>query len=163
MKSENNLEELDMSFSEWRTVKLEDVTEYNKERIELDKLNEFNYISTENMITEKGGVTIASSLPKVKSVIKYQQGYTLISNIRPYFKKIWYADKIGGTSNDVLVFKPGNMIYSQFLYYYLSQDSFFDYMTKTAKGTKMPRGDKQALMNIELNLPPLEEQKAMVC
>ena len=150
-----------MFCNNWGNVKLQDVAHYSKERIELQKVNKLNYISTENMLSEKGGITEASSLPKVKSLTKYDQGDTLISNIRPYFKKIWYADKTGGTSNDVLVFKTNNLIHSKFLYYYLSQDSFFDYMTKTAKGTKMPRGDKQALMNIKLNLPSLEEQKAI--
>jgi type I restriction enzyme S subunit len=45
-------------------------------------------------------------------------------------------------------------VYPSFLYYLLSDDNFFDYATATAKGTKMPRGDKGAIMRYEVpNLP----------
>uniref|UniRef100_UPI0034D3CFAE restriction endonuclease subunit S n=1 Tax=Staphylococcus hominis TaxID=1290 RepID=UPI0034D3CFAE len=77
-----------------------------------------------------------------------------ISNIRPYFKKIWQADNIGGISNDVLNITSSNeKLSNDYLYYYLSQDKFFQYMTQTSKGTKMPRGDKEAIMEFEIQVP----------
>ncbi|HCZ9459355.1 TPA: restriction endonuclease subunit S, partial [Staphylococcus aureus] len=42
---------------------------------------------------------------------------------------------------------------NDYLYYYLSQDKFFQYMTQTSKGTKMPRGDKEAIMEFEIQVP----------
>ena len=82
----------------------------------------------------------------------------MISNIRPYFRKIWYADKHGGCSNDVLVLRANGDVNSHFLYYLLSEDSFFDYATITAKGTKMPRGDKNAIMQYNVPNLPLDLQ-----
>jgi type I restriction enzyme, S subunit len=146
-----------MKFKHYR---LDEVCSYSKERINIEEFSKKDYISTENMLPDKRGITIASTLPSVKSVAKYSKGDTLISNIRPYFKKIWYGNKDGGASGDVLIFKPNNkLIDSKFLYYFLSQDKIFDYMVKTSKGTKMPRGDKAALMSFPISLPHLNTQR----
>jgi type I restriction enzyme S subunit len=82
----------------------------------------------------------------------------LVSNIRPYFRKIWFADREGGCSNDVLVMRARENCNPRFLYYLLSSDNFFDYATTTAKGTKMPRGDKEAIMQYEVPILPLAIQ-----
>lgn len=139
--------------------KLEDVCEYVNDRISIDKVTLKNYISTENLLPEKGGKKRASSLPKAKTIVSYQKGDTLISNIRPYFKKIWFSNTDGGSSSDVLVFRSNKKINAVYLYYFLSQNKVFDYMVQTSKGTKMPRGDKEALMKYPISLPVLEYQK----
>ncbi|OON97950.1 MAG: restriction endonuclease subunit S [Epulopiscium sp. Nele67-Bin005] len=147
--------------SEWKEVKLGEVCNYSTEKITMEYVNVDNYISTENMLTNKGGITSSSGLPKSKVTPKYSKGNVLISNIRPYFKKIWYADKHGGASTDILIMQSNDKINSKYLYYVLSQDDFFEFMTITAKGTKMPRGDKATIIKYSINLPPLEEQKAI--
>ena len=126
--------------------KLSDLCEYVKAKTEVSTLDDTTYISTENMIPYKGGITIAASLPNTTQTQAYSAKDTLVSNIRPYFKKIWYAQTDGGCSNDVLVFRPKKKVNSRFLYYLLSDDAFFYYATATAKGTKMPRGDKKAIL-----------------
>lgn len=130
--------------------KLSDICSFRKGKIETKELNEKNYISTENMIPNKQGVTNASSLPKVKTVNEFKKGDVLVSNIRPYFKKILIAEYDGGCSNDILVFKANKGINNYFLYYLISDDAFFEYATVTAKGTKMPRGDKSSIMSFEV-------------
>ncbi|MBP0956989.1 MAG: restriction endonuclease subunit S [Oscillospiraceae bacterium] len=109
-----------------------------------------SYISTENMLPNKGGVTAPSSIPSEGKVTAYKKDDVLVSNIRPYFKKIWYAVNDGGCSNDVLVFRAKENISPDFLHYALADDAFFDYSMKTSKGTKMPRGDKAAIMEYEV-------------
>ncbi len=151
-----------MSSDGWKKGKLSQVCIYGKDKININDLQLTNYISTENMLPEKAGVTIANGLPRLKTLSAYKIGDVLVSNIRPYFKKIWFANKNGGCSNDVLVFRAKRNIYdSKFLYYNLSYDSFFDYSMSTSKGTKMPRGDKSALMNYIVPLIQLPEQKAI--
>ena len=129
---------------------LNDVAKFMTSKIEVSEINETNYISTENMISNKGGITIATSLPDTKSVRKYLPNDILINNIRPYFKKIWYSDMEGGCSNDVFVIRSKENYDSKFLYYVLSSDDFFSYVMANAKGTKMPRGDKKAIQNYEV-------------
>ena len=124
--------------------RLSDCATWGKDRTR--DINYESYISTENMIKDKGGVTIASSLPDSKTASAYSPNDILLSNIRPYFRKIWYADKNGSCSNDVLVVRADEDIDSKFLYYVLSDNNFFNYDTVTSKGTKMPRGTQTAIM-----------------
>lgn len=138
---------------------LNDVAKFMTSKIEVSEINESNYVSTENMLSNKGGITIASSLPDTKSVRKYLPQDILINNIRPYFKKIWYSDMIGGCSNDVFVIRSKENYDSKFLYYVLSSDDFFSYVMANAKGTKMPRGDKKAIQNYEVPNFSIDEQK----
>ena len=138
---------------------LNDVAKFMTSKIEVSEINESNYVSTENMLSNKGGITIASSLPDTKSVRKYLPQDILINNIRHYFKKIWYSDMIGGCSNDVFVIRSKENYDSKFLYYVLSSDDFFSYVMANAKGTKMPRGDKKAIQNYEVPNFSIDEQK----
>ncbi|WP_366533888.1 restriction endonuclease subunit S [Streptococcus suis] len=138
---------------------LSEVGSYVSEKINVSKLRLENYISTENMISNRGGISLATKLPSVKTTTAFQKGDILISNIRPYFKKIWLADKSGGCSNDVLVIRSDSNFSNRFLYYVLSSDTFFDYAVSTSKGTKMPRGDKSSIMKYTVPLFSLEEQE----
>lgn len=141
---------------------LSTICTYVTDKITVDKLTVDNYISTENMLPNKCGVVKASSLPQVKQVTHYKKGDVLVSNIRPYFKKIWLATNEGGCSNDVLVMRARKDIETSFLYYVLSEDDFFEYSTVTGKGTKMPRGDKTAIMKYQVPIITHEEQQKIV-
>ena len=126
--------------------KLIDICGYAKGKIAVAGLTDQTYISTENMLPNKGGITKATSLPSAESTQAYKKNDVLVSNIRPYFKKIWHAECDGGCSNDVLVFRAAEGVDPTYLYYVLADDNFFNYATATSKGTKMPRGDKSAIM-----------------
>ena len=139
--------------------KLSDICSFRKGKVEVENLNAKNYISTENMLPNKCGITEASSLPTVSLTQEYKNGDVLVSNIRPYFKKIWQAQYDGGCSNDVLVFVPKPNMDKDFLYYVLADDDFFTYSMATSKGTKMPRGDKTSIMQYEVPLIDLQVQK----
>ncbi|MEZ8602736.1 restriction endonuclease subunit S [Vibrio splendidus] len=140
----------------WEVGTLSDVAKYCSARTNTDTITLENYISTENMLAEKKGVTAASKLPTAKTVAAYKSGDILVSNIRPYFKKIWLAEGSGGRSNDVLGFESVSANTDSYLMNLLYQDTFFEYMTRTSKGAKMPRGDKTAIMNWEMAVPPVE-------
>jgi type I restriction enzyme, S subunit len=138
--------------------KLSDLCSFADGRVAVADLDLDNYISTENMLPNKEGITNSAGLPLASQTQAYQSGDVLVSNIRPYFRKIWIADRDGGCSNDVLVLRAKEGCNPTFLYYLLSDDSFFDYATATAKGTKMPRGDKGAIMRYEVPDVPLDVQ-----
>ncbi|MFD1204294.1 restriction endonuclease subunit S [Sporosarcina contaminans] len=137
----------------WKVGSLKDISQYINNKILLEKLTTKNYISTENMLPNRGGVVESQKIPNVNKVNEFKTGNILISNIRPYFKKIWMATFNGGCSNDVLCLGTNNDIFSKFLYYTLERDDFFDYVMAGSKGTKMPRGDKDWIMNYPLILP----------
>lgn len=141
---------------------LSEISIFSTEKINVSKLNMTSYISTENMLQNLSGITKSVSLPKVDKVTSFRKGDILLSNIRPYFKKMWYATFDGGCSNDVLVIRSKESVDSKYLYYFLSQPTFFQYVTKTSKGTKMPRGDKQAIMKYSIYVPSFIVQKKIV-
>ena len=146
----------------WEETTLQLCTLPVQEKISLTQVSEDNYISTENMLPNIWWVVISSGLPNINSITKFQKWDILFSNIRTYFKKLWYATFTGGVSNDVLVFRGNySKIYSKFLFYRLSDNSFFDYTIKTSKWTKMPRWDKEAIWNFPIHLPPRPEQQAI--
>lgn len=138
---------------------LSKICSYVKEKVFVDTLTKSNYISTENMKPDKGGILDAASLPSVIQTQGYRIGDVLVSNIRPYFKKIWLAKENGGCSNDILVMRANKEIYPEFLYYVLSDDAFFEYSMATSNGTKMPRGDKSAIMKYHVPVFDFETQK----
>lgn len=142
-------------------INLGSVAHYVTDKINISDISVDNYISTENMLPDRGGVVQASKLPTSGKVTKFEFGDTLTSNIRPYFKKIWQATKDGGCSNDVLVIRPNNKnkLDENFLYYNISNDIFFAYSMMSSQGTKMPRGDKEAILKYEISFPNLPTQK----
>lgn len=130
----------------WSPGVLADIVDFCKQRIRVSELSPTTYISTENMLPNGGGIVDASSLPSVEYVTAFQKNDVLVSNIRPYFKKIWYCAFSGGCSNDVLCFSAKKTIPSEYIYSILNDEIFFAYVTAGAKGTKMPRGDKSQIM-----------------
>ncbi|MDE6824489.1 MAG: restriction endonuclease subunit S [Duncaniella sp.] len=134
------------------------------ERVNIKHLPNNLYIGVENLIKDKGGMIPAAELPVVNDVIKFKTDDILIGNIRPYLKKIWLADKDGGTNGDVVLLRINNdiPITPKFLYYIVSSDSFFFFHNQYAKGAKMPRGDKMKIMTFPIPVPPLEVQEEVV-
>lgn len=149
---------------QWK--KLGEMCIYAKERIGADLMNENNYVSVENLLPNQHGKEKASNVPKEGNCIKFEPNDVLIGNIRPYLHKIWYADCVGGTNGDVLCVRikddAKNVIIPRYLYCILSSHSFFKYDNSYSKGAKMPRGDKQKVMEYEFGIPSLSEQQRIV-
>ena len=161
-KINDNLEQQASSLlSDWistypcRTYKLSDIGKYVSDKCDTGDLTSQNYISTENMLPNKKGIVGASNIPTGK-VTCFKVDDILIANIRPYFQKIWKADISGGCSTDVLCIRSCVESHSPILYWILHQDAFFEYVMTGAKGCKMPRGDKQHIMNWTIDLPEPE-------
>ena len=143
---------------EWKSVHLEDVAEFQKKRISSDLLNNNNYISTENILQNFEGIQYSSSIPTNTNVIEYQKGDILLSNIRPYLKKVWFSDRKGGCSADVFVLR-GDKCDQHFLYYVIASDRFINYVMSGVKGVKMPRGDKNQMKKYAFPIPTNTEQR----
>ena len=145
-------------------VKLGDIAPFVTERTTLDEIQIADFITTDNMLKDKRGVKTYEGLPQISALVKFYAGDVLISNIRPYLKKIWLADRAGGCSPDVLVFRSRDekILLSEYLFEVLKEDNFFAFAMSTVKGLKMPRGDKDKIKSYKLPLPPLDVQRQIV-
>ena len=132
-------------------MKLSEIAFYVEERVNSDTISLEEYVTTDCILQNKRGRECATNLPPQScSLVCYKKGDVLIANIRPYLKKIWYADMDGAASSDVLVFRAKDGHSSEFLFAALLQDAFYDYVMQGAKGSKMPRGDKEQIMRYEM-------------
>ena len=132
-------------------MKLSDIAEFVTDKISSSSISLDCYVTTDSLLQNKRGREMAQNLPPIQCALtNYKQGDVLVANIRPYLKKVWLADSEGGCSSDVLVFRAKNGHCPSFLYTVLMQDAFFDYAMSGAKGSKMPRGDKDQIMRYEL-------------
>ena len=138
----------------WNLVKLEDVCSYRKGRAKVKKAQ---YVRTENILQNYAGIEPYDDLSEAEG-ISIQCGDTLMANIRPYLKKVWQSNFNGACSTDVLAFSPDN-IDGKFLYFLIAQDRFVNYVMCGAKGSKMPRGDKNHILEYETGVPTESEQR----
>lgn len=135
---------------------LKDYAYYVTETLPNWHFNSKNYIGVDNLLPNRQGIKESEYVPSEGNFISFRKGDILVGNIRPYFKKIWFAEFDGGCSPDVLCIRCKDNIPAPYLFSYLSQDSFFNYAMVGAKGSKMPRGDREHIMNF-----PIKEQKNM--
>ena len=141
-------------------MKLSDIAEFVTDKISSSSISLDSYVTTDSLLQNKRGRELAQNLPPMQCALtNYKKGDVLVANIRPYLKKVWFADSEGGCSSDVLAFRAKNGHCSSYLYTVLMQDAFFDYAMSGAKGSKMPRGDKDQIMRYELpTFTPMEEE-----
>lgn len=146
---------------EWKA--LGEIVEYSKIRVSSEVLDESNYVGVNNLLQNRAGKTESDHVPTEGNSTGYSYNDILIGNIRPYLKKIWQADRDGGTNGDVLVVHlTDQTVNPRYLYQVLADDKFFEYNMQHAKGAKMPRGDKAKIMEYNVPIPPLTEQARIV-
>jgi type I restriction enzyme S subunit len=144
---------------EWDADELGKVAVFVNEKIPVAQVALENYVSTENILQDFGGVARASKLPTTGAVTRFRPHDTLVSNIRPYLKKVWVADKEGGASNDVIVIRAKQRLLPQYFSFLLKNDAFIDYVMTGAKGVKMPRGDIGSMKAYPALYPTKPEQQ----
>ncbi len=144
-----------------KTISLKKVAKYSEARIPIKDVTINNFVTTDNLLQNKLGITKATSLPPQDgNMTAYFKNNILVGNIRPYLKKIWFADRDGGNSADVLTIQVDTKHNPKFIYYALYRDDFFEHMMKGSKGTKMPRGDKTQIMDFTIpNIDRIKEDK----
>lgn len=142
------------------------IAEYSNTRIDASALDSENYVGVDNLLQNCAGKTASNYVPGAGKLTRYERDDILLGNIRSYLKKIWHADREGGTNGDVLVVRlkeeEKGSVHPRYLYQLLANDRFFDYAMQTSKGAKMPRGSKSMIMKYEIPIPPLAEQTRIV-
>ena len=140
-------------------MKISEIASLVRDRVSVSEIRSEDYVSTDNMRPNFGGVAQGSSKPATGTVTAFCEGDILMSNIRPYFRKTWMAKYCGGCNADVLCIRSdATKCIPQFLYYLLATDNFVEDYLKSCKGAKMPRGEVKRLLDYEFQLPDLPTQ-----
>ena len=150
----------------WEEKRLgdDDVSIFVNDRMPREELRIESYVSTVNLLPDYAGMAAATKLPPAGGVTRFAKNDILMSNIRPYLKKICLSSKDGAASNDVIVVRAKKSVSSLFLSFLLMNDRFVDYVMVGAKGVKMPRGDIAQMKEYPLAIPkPPEQQKIAAC
>ena len=162
-KCESDIESL-LSSLNFADSTLNAIAPFAAKSIKYGDIESETYITTDNMLQNKLGVLPFEGVANISSITEYKPEDILISNIRPYLKKIWFADKDGGCSKDVLVLRSAdaNKYLPKYIFYMLRRDAFFDYVMEGKKGIKMPQGNKEDIMKYKIPIPNIDEQKRIV-
>lgn len=132
-------------------IQLSDIAQFVADRVSSSKILLQEYVTTDSILPDKQGRTMAQNMPpQTCSLTKFEKGDVLVSNIRPYLRKIWLADMAGGASAYVLVFRAKKNSSSQYLYAVLAQDVFYDWVMLGTKGSRMPRGNREQIMRFPI-------------
>lgn len=169
--SSNSVNEPNLRFSEfgndasWKKLDLASVASFVNEKVPFDQILLKDYVSTENILPNFSGVITAFNKPSSGSGTKYKENDILVSNIRPYLKKIWRSNRVGCASNDIIVIRNKDTLTDLFISSLLASDNFIDYIMKGAQGVKMPRGDIDLIKKYPVWFPPnkAEQQKIADC
>ncbi|MHA2787858.1 restriction endonuclease subunit S [Corynebacterium sp. S7] len=161
-----NLDNRLESFSDTPRISLEEIAILVREKEDVEKFQTSNFTSVENLLPDKRGRVNAKKLPPQGRADVYERGDVLVGNIRPYLRKVWFADSTGGTNGDVLVFRARNDVSTpvlpEFLFQILASDPYFAFLQNNRKEGKMPRGDRAKALKFQITLPPVETQNAIV-
>mgnify|MGYP000554701116 FL=1 len=162
-KYESDIENLLSSLNNADST-LNTIAPFATKSIKYGDIESETYITTDNMLQNKLGILPFEGVANISSITEYKLEDILISNIRPYLKKIWFADKEGGCSKDVLVLRSADTskYLPKYIFYMLRRDSFFDYVMEGKKGIKMPRGNKEDIMKYKIPMLNIDEQKRIV-
>ncbi|ATG40171.1 restriction endonuclease subunit S [Phaeobacter piscinae] len=142
---------------------LGDIAQYSKTRISSEHLDKTNYVGVDNLLQNRAGRVDSSYVPTSGNLTEFRAGDILIGNIRPYLRKIWLADRTGGTNGDVLVIHPTDEVVNpSYLYQVLTDEKFFEYNIQHSKGAKMPRGSKPEIIRYPVPIPcPEDPEKSL--
>ena len=162
-KCESDIESL-LSSLNFADSTLNTIAPFATKSIKYSDIESETYITTDNMLQNKLGALPFEGVANISSITEYKPEDILISNIRPYLKKIWFADKEGGCSKDVLVLRSADTskYLPKYIFYMLRRDAFFDYVMEGKKGIKMPRGNKEDIMKYKIPMPNIDEQKRII-
>ena len=94
------------------------------------------------------------------SIIQFDADNVLYSKLRPNLNKVVLPNQQGFATSEMLPLKPDkSVLCKEYLAAYLRSDSFVAWAVSKTAGAKMPRLSTNVLLEKEIPLPPLDEQR----
>lgn len=138
--------------------KLSQLCDIIKEKCKPQKEIEYYYVGLEHIESNTGKlseiVENGSNLLSEKNI--YYKNCVLYGKLRPYLNKVGIAVQNGVCSTDIVVLKTEQPM---ILKYLMLSKNFVEHAKNKMTGTNHPRISVEDLLNIEIPVPPLSEQK----
>ena len=111
------------------------------------RVNRHNYVSEEEL---RG------------SIVQFDTENVLYSKLRPNLNKVVLPDTDGFSTSELLPLRPDSSVLDRdYLATFLRSDNFVIWAVSKTAGAKMPRLGTKELMNVEIPIPTIEQQKAI--
>lgn len=142
----------------------------NTLRIETSKYPEttYQYIGMENIEKETGELLeekIVKGSDIKSQTVRVPKSFFLYGKLRPYLNKYWYNESDSENivcSSEFFVFSIKNNINPYYFKYYLASSAVQQQITNAFRGARMPRINEDTFKSIEIPLPPIDIQNAIV-
>lgn len=96
------------------------------------------------------------------SIIQFDTENVLYSKLRPNLNKVVLPPKDGFSTSELLPLRPdASVLNRDYLAVFLRSDSFVTWAVSKTAGAKMPRLGTKDLMNAEIPVPTIEQQKTI--
>ena len=94
------------------------------------------------------------------SIVQFDTENVLYSKLRPNLNKVVLPQKDGFSTSELLPLRPdASVLNKDYLAAFLRSDSFVTWAVSKTAGAKMPRLGTKDLMNAEIPVPSIEQQK----
>ena len=128
--------------------------------------DELRYIGLETI--ESGtGVFLSGEHPKTPEVpqansFRFGSQHVLYGKLRPYLNKVALPDFEGKCSTEIIPLRPRAGLDRRYLYFFLRSGGIVDRISNRTAGARMPRADMDFVLDLQIPLPPLDEQRRIV-
>jgi restriction endonuclease S subunit len=158
----------------WHMKRLVDVCDINPSKREIEDLRDDTKVSFLPMAgVSENGILLDLQLKTLKEVRKgftyFRNGDVLFAKITPCMEngKRWLANSlindVGFGSTEFHVLRPKSEVTPEWIYYYVSQQSFRDNAEKNMTGTAgQKRVPKQYIENLTVPVPPIDTQMRLI-
>mgnify|MGYP000884489192 CR=1 FL=1 len=121
------------------------------------------YVGLEDIQSVTGSFIGPSTPRSMKgSTFLFEPGHVLFGRLRPYLNKTLVPDFRGHCSTELMPLKHCEELDPHYLRYWLSSAATVAEINATSTGARMPRANMDRVMEMELPVPPLSEQKRIV-
>lgn len=151
----------------WQRVKFGDVVRLNKETCKdpeaegIERVIGLEHLEPGDLrIRSWGDVADGTTFSK-----RVRHGQVLFGKRRAYQRKIAVADFDAVCSGDIYIFESADhkRLLPELLPFICQTEAFFEYAIGTSAGSLSPRTNWKSLSAYEFALPPLEEQRLILC
>ena len=146
----------------WPTVALGSVADVERDGVDPTFLQaKTYYVGLENISSDGdlNGINSADTGELKSTKFRFSDKHVLFGKLRPYLRKVARPTFPGICSTDIIPIAPGPRLDRAYLYHFLRTDAVINLATSMSSGANLPRISPRHLVEFNIPLPPLDEQR----